>query len=980
MSNNTNYSEAPQRSKSSSSNGGDNKDVLDQWQLWKNSVNDIASSDLHDLAHKLDIKLGEGQSKTGGDRVYHSPSHKDKSPSLSIFKNGSAWKDHSSNVGGGDAISLYRYNFDGMSFKDAVNGLASLYNVPAFKPVASGNPVKEKSLAQFIADRVLKGDKNKATEYLKGRGISNAVIEKGIASKSIGWNDYTNPKHPVGESGHGGEGVSFIAKDRYDLTPVAVDTRYENPEHNGDIKTNSQGDKDGAPWVLDWPSFKRAATVYICESAINVLSVLTVMPDEVSAIATRGTATIDSLPSDIFKGKMVYICMDNDAAFDKDHQLAGKRPGPEAGWALYDKLSAAGIACMMIDQTLDERDGWQLGDDVNDLLQRFDRFHVKTLLNKAETAIIQGLQSDGEGIAYEGNKRAFLPPHDYTQYWRFKVEPNFTRYVADYKVDNESDSGKSDIKTEDLCAFRVSHVGRVAIQSWQATVLNASEGQGETLFSVACQTPQEGNKLERRTFSGEQFANPQNWGKFGYIFKPAQFMRMTNILTNTMDRKETLAINFVGVAYKNGKPVVSEGGDCYFKDPEIQCPYHDLIFNSGTTHHAKQVVDAFQSTFTDNAAMMPVVWALGSHLKAFLGFWPHMQMQAEKASGKSELMNKMARALQMTIFGKAQLESAFKLQKTVSYTGHPVMWEEVGTANPVVLKEADSKLQECYNYRFNTRGYTNYLSAAPVLMGGEEVAMDSLQGKMVRTSISVEKQGDRVPNTLPVFPMRQWLEFLTKLDRERVENALSKCTDICMNSAVSDKEDANAKRSIGNFAAIMLSWRLLCEFTGIDRSQGDFERDLIREMNLYLKDTQASRHPWVGIMEIALSEIDAGRWQYPMAVREIVDNQGVRTKCLLVRHTHIMDHMKHSSHLKDRFHAMPIKQAKSFFGQVEASGVIAGVKKESRDRQNRRVTGMTAFSLEKLASFGLELARDHESQNVVPGNVIPEGDVPWEEK
>lgn len=935
-------------------------EVLDQWNTWKDSVND-QPRDLHDLAEKLGLKLGKGQSKKSGDRVYHSPSHDDKSPSLSIFKDGTAWKDHSTNKAGGDAISLYQYK-TGLQYKDAVKGLAELYNVPAFKPLKTGAIGKQKSLAEFIADRVQKGSKQKATEYLTSRGISEAVINHAWSRRTIGWNDYTNPKHPAGESGHGGEGVSFIATDRYTQTALAVDTRYEKPELNGGIKTNSQGDKDGTPWVCDWPSFYKSHTVYIVESAINALSVLTAMPQGVSALATRGTATVENLPVDIFKGKMIYIAMDNDAAFADDHQLAGHRPGPEAGWKLYDKLSAAGISCMLIDQSL-----WEVGEDVNDILQEHGAHSLSERLKKPENAIIQGLQFNGDKVSYEGKPRNYLPKHDFMMYWRYRAEQDFTRYIAKYERDDEGEAKPVDF--EDLAGFRIAKVSRVAIQSWQATVLNAAEGQGQTMFSIACQTPQHGKTLKRLTFTDEQYANPQHWGKFGYIYKPAPFMRMTNILSNTLESTEQLAVNYVGLAYKKGVPVINEGTDCYFKDAEKQCPYSDLIFNSGSKHHARECIKAFQATFKDNAALIPMVWALGAHLKLFLGFWPHLQMQAEKGSGKSVLMNKLARSLQMEVYGAQMLTSAFRLQKTVSYTGHPVMWEEVGTNSTQAIKEANDKLQEAYNYRINTRGEMQYLSSAPVLLGGEEIDMDSLLGKLVRCSITAEKQGPEIRSDLPVFPMRQWLEFLAGMDRERMENALDKTFQSCLSHAASDKDDANAKRSIKNFACVRLAWRMLCDFAGIDHSQGGFERDLIKEMNLYLKETQASRHPWVWIMEIVLSEMDAGRWQYPRVFSEVVNEDGKREKCLLVRHTHIMDHLRHSSHLKDRFQGLPIRQAKSFLKQAKTCGVVVAEGKE-RKIEATRITGLTAFSLDALESYGLILSRTHDD------NVIPEQDVP----
>jgi hypothetical protein len=61
------------------------------------SIDDLKSRiDLHDLAEKLGLVRGKGQGNTN----YHSPSHPDKSPSLSVYDHGKKWRDHSTNEGG----------------------------------------------------------------------------------------------------------------------------------------------------------------------------------------------------------------------------------------------------------------------------------------------------------------------------------------------------------------------------------------------------------------------------------------------------------------------------------------------------------------------------------------------------------------------------------------------------------------------------------------------------------------------------------------------------------------------------------------------------------------------------------------------------------------------------------------------------------------------------------------------------------------
>lgn len=906
-----------------------------------------AAWDLHDVASKLGLKLGKGES--GESRNYHSPTHADRSASLSIFKvqNGYAWKDHSADYGG-DAIELVRYTND-CSFMEAVKLLAGWYHVVDDRqPLATQ---RKKTLPEMIADQVLHKDtpKDKLTEYLKGRGITDAVIELAIKSRAVGFNTYASPTKERGEKGYGGEGVAFVVRDRYSNEVIAVDTRYLDPELNGGLKTNSQGEKADAPWCLSWESIRKAHTIYVVESAINALSVLSALGTKrsVGVLALRGTANAENVSEGLFEGKQVILCMD----WDKPHtegKLKGMQAGAKAAWSLYDRLTRAGIATQLIDQT-----DWVLGEDINDVLKKQGLLAARSALEKLETCAIAGLPAK----AVEGAKsRFFLPQHDYEKYWRYQVKSDFTIFLDKYKYDEEGEL--KPLEFIDLAAFRVAHVGRISIQSWQATVLNAPDGRPDTMFNVICQTSQHGHTLRKATMTDDQYTNLQTWAKFGYIYKPAEFMRLTSILTRTLDDTEELAVNYVGLAYKNGKVVVNNGTDCYFRSPDKQCPYSNLIFNSGDPAHASTLIHAYQETFKNNAALIPFVWALGAHLKIFLGWYPHLQMEAEKGSGKSTLMDALSRSLQMEVFGADMLKTSYRSQHSVSYTGHPVMWEEVGANSQDSIKSASDRLQEAYNYRHAIRGDLAYLSSAPVLLGGEEVDMNSLIGKLTRTSLKAKLQGSPISGNLPVFPLKEWLEYLAKIQRGTVESDLETTARFLAEKSCARPDDANARRIIKNFAAIGIAWKYLCAFAQVDPRQGGFITSLTAEMNSFLAETEASRQPWVWIVEIIFSEIDAGRFNYPMAVNyrhKLKD--GTEDEVLYVRHTHMMDHLRHSNHLKGRLEALPIKSPKTFKSQMLSAGVIVEEGIE-RKIQERRTSGLIALSLSKLADFGLSTARE----------------------
>jgi hypothetical protein len=61
-----------------------------------------------------------------------------------------------------------------------------------------------------------------------------------------------------------------------------------------------------------------------------------------------------------------------------------------------------------------------------------------------------------------------------------------------------------------------------------------------------------------------------------------------------------------------------------------------------------------------------------------------------------------------------------------------------------------------------------------------------------------------------------------------------------------------ALRMAGNYAAVVVAWRYLCEFAGMDHAEGDFIHALLAEMNGHIAETSADREPWVWILETVL--------------------------------------------------------------------------------------------------------------------------------
>jgi hypothetical protein len=893
--------------------------------------------DLHDLAEKLGLERPHSRGN------YKSPTHEEKNPSLSIFAGGTRWKDHSTNAFG-TCIDLVMY-VEGCEVDEAIRRLHELYNIPLDKP--KDEPRRELSTAEYVANRCTTAAEELKAYLVDERKITEFAVDLAIKGRSLGFNAYTNPKFNPYELGHGGPAVACIVRSTNPGRVMAVDMRYLDPELNGGCKTQTIGEKYGHPWFSDLRRVKQANRVYIVESAINALSIEGCDIPYTTAVATRGTGNVENIDWRFLIGKEVVIAMDNDEPNKKTGYCAGEK----AAWAIYDQLTALNIATMLVEQQHWDSSGWN---DINDILQAEGPEQLRRELKRLQHWVIPGMHG-GDGC--KGKRRVYLPPHDYAQYWRFRAKSDFTTWVS--KVDKDEESGEEKPSFEDLCGFRVASLSRVQVASALSMMSGDQDAQPRVLFSVSVQAPRHGAKLMRRVFEDDQLHNVDHWRKFGPVYKPSQFLRMINILERGADLGARHAINFVGLAWRDGDLVVNQGPDCYFTLPEKQCPYHNLTFPSGSVDDAKVVIKAYQTTFKRNAALLPLVWGLGGHLKAFLGFWPHMVMQADKGAGKSTLIKRLERTLVFTMFSGQSLQTEWRLLTSISSTSHPVGWEEISARRQDVIDKAVAMLQESYQHTATRRGadMTEFVLSAPVLLAGEDVPVKSLLGKVVRTELGEQDMGPLMREDLPTFPVQQWLTHLaTHYRRDQVRETYERYRKRCQDLSRASGEDKGAERMAGNYAGLLLAWSMLCEFAGIDEHQGGFIDDVLAQMNSHIAETSQDREPWVWIMEIALSEIAAGKFRHPYTW-DHAGHFGEQEECLMVRTSHIMDHIAHEHHLRDRWNALPVKSDRVFKRQLKQAGVVVedGTDNGTVERtiNGRRVSNLCAISLGRLEGFGL---------------------------
>lgn len=897
--------------------------------------------DLHDLAEKLQLKRHRANQGN-----YHSPHHPDKSPSLSIFDGGRGWKDWSADTGGSciDLVMYCRPEVD--SPLEAARLLGSWYGIPEPTAQKTGER-RERSMVEYIADKSLAGTEP-VVAYLTGRGIDEAVVRRAIKTRSVGWNVWTSNKVEPGCPGYGGAAAAFVVRTMNPGRVVAVDMRYLDPEMNGGVKTQCQGEKEGLGWTSDLTRLKKAHTVYIVESPINALSVESAgLPNGTAAFAIRGTGNVDNIDWRWLRGKQAVIALDHT---DQINAKTGLRPGLAAAWRLSEALTALDIGSMLVDML-----GWDEGCDINDVLQEDGADKLRQRLRIFEPWLIPGMPGAGqisELEKTEGRRRVFLPSHDLNVYWRFRCKQDFTQYVDEFKTDEDGNRSESIV---DLCSFRVAAMSRLKIQSHLATINGTQDNQPETVFGISAQLARYGSQLVREVVTDDKIYNLEWWrGKFGHIWRPQQFARLINILERSAGIGAREVVNFVGLAWRDGQLTAQEGNDCYFTEPVKQCLYHNLAFPRGTREQARQVLEAFQTTFTHNAASIALVWALGAHLKVVLGFYPHFSLQAEKGAGKSQLLDHLQSALAFQVLSGQMLATDHRRRASVSWTSQPVGWDEFSKLPKSTLGSIDGLLQSTYRFEFTRIGaaLTPYLMCSPVMLVGEEVDVQSLQSKVCRSTLSVKRQGPMIPHGLPPFPVWPWLQFLASVEPARIRAMHEQYTAILRENSRADNGDATARRMVQNYAVIGVAWALLAEFVGVDAQQGSFIDDLAEEMNVHLADTDGARLPWVWIMEILLSEIEANKYEHPYCWDVLRDNAGQPQVCLFLRPQHVMDHISTAPHLRQKFDHLPIKTGRIFKRQLMESGVVLADDIE-RTVRSRRSAHMTAISLERLERLGL---------------------------
>lgn len=227
---------------------------------------------------------------------------------------------------------------------------------------------------------------------------------------------------------------------------------------------------------------------------------------------------------------------------------------------------------------------------------------------------------------------------------------------------------------------------------------------------------------------------------------------------------------------------------------------------------AQQVINAYQETFGRNSALMILTWALGTYLKPVSHYYPHMALSADKGIGKSRLIEKLEITTGIRKFSSNSLSESL-LRDITADTSLPIAFDELyNFSREKTLLESAMKGHYSNSFR------------SPILVSGENLDMRNMLSITVCTSLRLNMRGPEIDiGAIPEWPIEQWLQFLKRINkRTLLIQTLGACREYCKSMVPAANRNSTSLKMVNNYALLLLSWKLLCEFAEINEAQRNY--------------------------------------------------------------------------------------------------------------------------------------------------------------
>lgn len=768
------------------------------------NINEIKE---HVDLHTLFSLLGIYRSGTTGN--YHAPWRADKKPSLSVFDNNKKWKDHTDGSSGSCIDILIKMD-RAKDVSESLSLLHTLFGLP-FDVAANDDKQQNESKHEQLW-KLMKGHRDifKAVDYLTNiRKLPKAMVEQ-WKGKVFGFSDWTPPNGTVEDKEKYGDCVSFPLRNCIgDL--VGFNCRYLAANHP--INKRMFGEASKGFFYID-KSVLRANIIWFVESPIDAL---TLTAAGCPSVAFLSTSFVHSFSfSWLMDHQIVAILADVDAA------------GKEATRILYHRLLDAGITPLVVNWDKNN------GKDPNEALQKDVHLDwLAPLVKKYNTDLlpVSNMFLDDER------------QYGRLQSWQCSLD------VIERKFVKNADSHEELI---DIAGFRIYRIDPIIIHDQETAFGGAGFATRQKLIHYRrpdCITMLNKVVLEK------DFSKPDPWREFGFVHSPKMLPFALQALSKDMSHPRE-SVNVLGLVYV-GKKIKLNDALSTFMDPE-QCIYYRLRFPSGPVTQAAPILKKVGSALKDGLGLIMLGWHLGSFLKVYLGFWPHLSVIAQPSSGKTSFINGiLAKLTNATCHDPSELDTSYRRMKLLSNHAWPVYIDE---SSRITLETASlfaNLLNAAYQTQMRHHGEKGkFLIAAPCFMFGQDskITDAAIHSKMIQFCMDHHRVEGGLFEVVDPFPCREFAEWLmvrwvpaTAIERwKQILQALLKVVSI-------DQAGTDLTRFVGNYAAVLFALEELFAFAGFKDDR--VPSKLVSLMTRHLVDTKFIRRESLAILSAMATEI-----------------------------------------------------------------------------------------------------------------------------
>ncbi|MBF0108029.1 MAG: toprim domain-containing protein [Magnetococcales bacterium] len=844
------------------------------------------SIDLHDLANRLGLqRQKEGEN-------YRAPWREDKKPSLSVFADGRKWKDHGS-AEGGDCIDLVK-RVKGVDTQEAMRFLHELYGFPFDRPA---NDPPDQANHENAAIKIWTKTKNHknlhfSAQYLTETRKLPADRVTSWQGQSFGYSDWSPSK---GNAKEHGPAVTFPVVNK-DGVVTAVNMRYLEEGH--EPKMRFLGEASGGFFIPDL-AIRKAPIIWLVESPIDAL---TLTAAGCPAMAFLSVSMAGAFPFSWLKDhQRLMILADNDP------------PGMKAAATLYHRAISGGVTVQWVEWIQDFK-------DPNDALQAGKSLEqIRTWANKADTSMFPA-------------KDVFVPTHEFGRL------NHFICYLDTTEYHRETEDGP---EYKPVAGFRVYRLDPIIIHH-PATAIDPSDSGNSARKVLVAYRRTDSNVIQRRVIGSEDISSSNVLQKLGHLHNARQMALLLQTLGRDQ-RHSQESVGVIGLVHVGGKLQLMDAKNSHLTDEE--CVYHRLHIPSAPPGSARGILEQVDGLMKQHLGVIQLGWFLGSLMKVFLGFWPHLVIGGHSGSGKTVIAGIMQKLIGFDLKESSELQTPYRRMKAISNHLYPVLFDEISRIDPKDCDDFVNLMHVSYRASVRHHGMKGvFLVAAPVCLIGQDnpITDAAINTKIVQFDMDGMKNevGMFTPKT--PFPVREWAHFLMdRWDKVKANERLKIHTQSLFKHLKRDPSDTNIGRLVDNYAALQFALEEVFTFSGYTNDA--VWQTVVDLMNQHLVETALVRRESLAIMEKLAEEITlANRHETPIPFL-VDEKEGGR---LFIHTATILPF------LEKRGHHFPVTTSKRLVAHLSRDGLLLG--RNVRKTIGPNVYKCAVLSLRKLEKLGVD--------------------------